>query len=65
MEFEEQPYLYRSEVSNESNDNTTNIIFLSQSRFESFGARNPKLRPLMFPSDRALKVNVLKSYVPF
>ena len=46
MEFEEQPYHYRSEVSNEPNDNTANIIFSSQSRFESFGAHNPKLRPL-------------------
>ena len=46
MEFEEQPHHYRSEVSNEPNDNTAYIIFLSQSRFESFGAHNPKLRPL-------------------
>ena len=46
MEFEEQPYHYRSEVSNEPNDNTANIIFSSQSRFESFGAHNLKLRPL-------------------
>lgn len=37
MEFDEQPYHYWSEVSNEPNDNTANIIFLSQSRFESFG----------------------------